>query len=451
MSHQKFGAVNVSEWVDKSFSLLKSDLGYHCFFDTVTPVDEQRWSFLFKIDSQKIWPYPSGDVMVWDDHIDDALQNTLGKGINDHKTNGNDVGLEIPFKGGHLLFLGYEYANQIEPTLSLPINGMMKGFPFVVLARCKQAFAYDHSEKTMYLVAEENQGFIELKNDWIEAKNEERSLCDVIDIVEEKPERYINAVNEILHLIKQGDVFQVNLSRAWDAVLKSGEALSLYRQLREANPAPMATFWRFDDNNCLLSSSPERLVSVKKRIVETRPIAGTSPRSTDKKTDEALAKKLLNHFKERAEHIMLIDLERNDLGRIADVGSIKVNKLMELESYAHVHHIASNIQGKVRSDVSPKDIIHAVFPGGTITGCPKVQCMKIIGELEAAGRGPYTGSLGYINNDGSMDMNILIRTIALQGSRINFRAGAGIVYDSDPQRELRETQYKAEGMLRALQ
>jgi anthranilate synthase component 1 len=159
---------------------------------------------------------------------------------------------------------------------------------------------------------------------------------------------------------------------------------------------------------------------------------------------------LFAHPKERAEHIMLVDLERNDLGRICEAGTVEVNEMMVLESYAHVHHIVSNVQGQLRSDVTPGQAIAAVFPGGTITGCPKVRCMEIISELEQGPRGAYTGSFGYLNRDGSLDLNILIRTIVKQGNKVTFRAGSGIVADSDPEAELEETRAKAEGMLRAI-
>ena len=199
-----------------------------------------------------------------------------------------------------------------------------------------------------------------------------------------------------------------------------------------------------------MSSSPERLVRVHHDLIETRPIAGTRPRSAEQGQDLYYSRELLAHPKERAEHIMLIDLERNDLGRVCFPGSVKVDELMSLESYAHVHHIVSNIQGRKRPEVTPGQVIRAAFPGGTITGCPKVRCMEIIAELEGTGRGPYTGSFGYLNRDGDMDLNILIRTLLVEGTRFSLRAGAGIVADSDPGAELAETRAKARGMLLAL-
>jgi anthranilate synthase component 1 len=201
----------------------------------------------------------------------------------------------------------------------------------------------------------------------------------------------------------------------------------------------------------VLSTSPERLVSSRRGRIESRPIAGTRARRGD---DAAVIRDLVENVKERAEHVMLVDLERNDLGRVCVGGSVRVDEYMVVESYAHVHHIVSNVVGELRPDVSPGQIVRALFPGGTITGCPKVRCMEIIAELEGRPRGAYTGSLGYLGRDGRMDLNILIRTAMVSdgpaGRELSILAGAGIVADSDPQRELEETRAKARGLLRAL-
>jgi anthranilate synthase component 1 len=204
------------------------------------------------------------------------------------------------------------------------------------------------------------------------------------------------------------------------------------------------------DRSAVISSSPERLVKVSGRHISTRPIAGTYPRSDDRAQDERWSRDLLRHPKERAEHVMLIDLERNDLGRVCRPGTVRVEELMALESYRHVHHIVSEVCGTLDDGITPAQVIRAVFPGGTITGCPKVRCMEIIAELEGSPRAAYTGSMGYINRDGGMDLNILIRTIVQSGTQLCLRAGAGIVADSRPRRELEETRAKAKGMLRAL-
>ena len=249
--------------------------------------------------------------------------------------------------------------------------------------------------------------------------------------------------------MRAGDIYQANLSRAWDLQIEGG-AGALYRRLCAANPAPFAALAQWGDV-AILSSSPERLIRVAGRRVDTRPIAGTRPRSRRPGGDSREMTELAAHPKERAEHVMLIDLERNDLGRVCAPGSVRVDEFMIIESYTHVHHIVSNVCGELRAEVTPIGAVRAVFPGGTITGCPKFRCMQIIAALECAARGAYTGALGYINHDGSMDFNILIRTITVDESALEFRAGAGIVADSDRLLELQETRAKARGLIAAVQ
>jgi anthranilate synthase component 1 len=268
-------------------------------------------------------------------------------------------------------------------------------------------------------------------------------------IREDDASSFLHGVEKVHDYLRGGDVFQVNLSRAWRAEFaESPEPAAVYARLRKANPAPFAGLLAFEDW-ALVSSSPERLVSVRGHVVETRPIAGTRPRLADD-DDAARIRELVAHPKERAEHVMLIDLERNDLGRVCRPGSVRVDELMSVESYTHVHHIVSNVRGELRDGITPGQVIAAVFPGGTITGCPKVRCMQIIAELEGEGRGPYTGALGYLNRDGDMDLNILIRSAWLAGGELQLRAGAGLVIDSVAESELQETRAKAKGLLRAL-
>jgi anthranilate synthase component 1 len=272
-----------------------------------------------------------------------------------------------------------------------------------------------------------------------------------IEVSEEDPAAYLQRIAMAQEYIRAGDIYQANLSRPWRARLPDGfPAAALYRRLRASNPAPFAAFAQFGALT-VLSSSPERLLRISGRRLATRPIAGTHPRSKNAEEDRSLADALVAHPKERAEHVMLIDLARNDLGRVCTGGSVHVDEYMAVETYAHVHHIVSNVTGELREGVSPAEALRAVFPGGTITGCPKVRCMQIIAELENAPRGPYTGSLGYLNHDGSGDFNILIRTMSLHGDELEFRAGAGIVADSHPERELAEARAKARGMLLALE
>ena len=361
----------------------------------------------------------------------------------------------LPFSGGWFLYLGYELAGQVEPSLNLPQAD--DGLPMAFAARIPAAVLVDHEQQQTVLITESGHG--DLLDKMVADLEGMAAFADskatpfaktVAELQEENPARYLQGVDRVKQYIVDGDVFQVNLSRKWQGELSEPvKPANIYQRLCEKNPAPFAGMALIDDV-AIISSSPERLVRVANGRIETRPIAGTRPRSSNKTADNSLQQELLAHPKERAEHIMLIDLERNDLGRVCVPGSVKVDELMVLESYAHVHHIVSNVRGRLRDEVTPGQVIRAVFPGGTITGCPKVRCMEIIAELEGEGRGAYTGSMGYLNHDGSMDLNILIRTITQKGQHISLRAGAGIVADSIPEKELDETRAKARGLLLAL-
>jgi anthranilate synthase component 1 len=356
-----------------------------------------------------------------------------------------------PFRGGWALFLGYELAAQVEPILSLP--RAPGSVPSAMALRCPAAVLRDHATGEGVLVAEAAHA------DMLDALEADCGRAirvpplapwqPPVSIVEDDPPAFIGGVERILDYLAAGDLFQANLSRGWHARFASPlDPAALFARLRSHNPAPFAGLFAGPDW-AVVSASPERLVSVRGDLVETRPIAGTRPRVAGD-DDGARMRELAGHPKERAEHVMLIDLERNDLGRVCTPGSVEVDELMTVESYAHVHHIVSNVRGRLRDRVTPGEVIRAVFPGGTITGCPKVRCMQVIAELEGGGRGAYTGAFGWLNRDGDLDLNILIRSAEVEGAHLRFRTGAGIVADSDPQRELDETRAKARGMLRAL-
>lgn len=363
-----------------------------------------------------------------------------------------ELATELPFCGGWFVLLGYEAARFVEPTIQFPPSPY--AWPDALAVRCTAAVIYDREKQRCHLVAEESQ----------EQLDRLRMACDihfnnalqdidkklVVSISEEPEQKFISGVERIHRYLKSGDTFQVNLSRKWQAELASGMSyLDVYSGLRQRNPAPFAGLARWNDM-AILSSSPERLIRLQDGWAETRPIAGTRPRSKEPRHDQDLLASLKGNLKERAEHVMLIDLERNDLGRVCESGSIEVNELMTTESYAHVHHIVSNVRGRLRSGVNATQALRAVFPGGTITGCPKVRAMEIIAELEGEGRGPYTGAMGYISRCSRMDTNILIRTLICEGRKVSFRAGGGIVADSQPDAELAETRAKARGLLLAL-
>ncbi len=356
----------------------------------------------------------------------------------------------LPFRGGWALLLDYEVASQIETVL--PPMARADGQPTALALRCPAAVLHDHLEQRSYLVAEAGQqALLSTLQAQLAAgvPPAGQGWQPPIRMEEDAPARFTDGVRRVIDYLLAGDVFQVNLSRRWCAHFADAVSpQALYAQLRRANPAPFAGLFTGHGRH-VVSSSPERLVSVHGGHAQTRPIAGTRPRF-DGDDDAARIQELVGHPKERAEHVMLIDLERNDLGRICTPGSVVVDELMTVESYAHVHHIVSNVSGQLRAEVTPGQVIAATFPGGTITGCPKVRCMQIISELEQVPRGAYTGAFGWLNRDGDLDLNILIRTAEVAGNEVSFRTGAGIVVDSDPDKELDETRAKARGLMRAL-
>ncbi len=339
----------------------------------------------------------------------------------------------------------------METRLRLPDSPYR--LPDALAVRCTGAVIVDReSDRTLLVVEGDAAQLEQLQADCkaLPASPEPPGGSLLADISEDPEPQFLRGVEAILEYLYAGDIFQVNLSRAWRARLRAGvDYLDVYSRLRRANPAPFAGLARWRDS-AVLSSSPERLVNIDGGVVQTRPIAGTHARLADAAADARQRAGLLASLKERAEHLMLIDLERNDLGRICLPGTVEVSELMCIESYTHVHHIVSNVRGRLRSDVGPGAVLRAVFPGGTITGCPKVRAMEIIAELEAVGRGPYTGAMGYLSRCGRMDTNILIRSLVCEDGAVSLRAGAGIVADSRPQAELAETRIKARGLLLAL-
>jgi anthranilate synthase component I len=439
---------------------------------------------LFALPGARLVQYPDGQlggdapgITAANDRFLDVLDRWFAGDSNPAAA--NEPAGAAPFSTGWFLYLGYELAAEIEPTLQLPDPRL----PRALAWRMHGALQRDRATGNVQCVAETSQQLARLQRQLLEdlarlrkpaaavPGHEVTRPCDgaprgasrspggaaptglptlAQEVKEEAAAIFLDGVREILDAIARGDVYQANLSRAWQARMSPAASITdLYRALRTANPAPFAALAQCDDF-AVLSSSPERLLQIRDGVASTRPIAGTRPRGADAATDSALVAELRLNEKERAEHIMLVDLERNDLGRICKAGTVRVDEYMTIETYATVHHIVSNVRGELRADVTPGRAIAAVFPGGTITGCPKVRCMQILAGLEREPRDAYTGSLGYLGLDGSMDLNILIRTLTVRNGEIGFRTGAGIVADSDPEAELAETRAKARGVLRAL-
>ncbi|KGI78393.1 hypothetical protein LF63_0106010 [Oleiagrimonas soli] len=420
---------------------------YPCLLESVAHGPAQaRWDLLLAFPQSHLVLDAEGATRIDGDAFDGDFLDALDAAWRDARTPRGDDGL--PFHGGWALMLAYELIGQIEPRLQLPPASGPQ--PVAVALRTPAAILVDHQRQRTLLVAEAGHGaLLQVLEADLQATATVPAEAWHASVDEDAPARFLDGVARVHDYLRSGDVFQVNLSRRWQAHPQVPVTpAQVYATLRAANPAPFAGLWQ-DADWAVASSSPERLVEVRGAAVQTRPIAGTRPRFAGD-DERARIDELVGHPKERAEHIMLIDLERNDLGRVCAPGSVEVDELMTVESYAHVHHIVSNVRGRLREGVTPGQVIAATFPGGTITGCPKVRCMEIIAELEGVGRGAYTGAMGYLDRNGDMDLNILIRTLSLFDRRIELRAGAGIVVDSQAEAELEETRHKARGLLRAL-
>ncbi|HEU0277978.1 MAG TPA: aminodeoxychorismate synthase component I [Rhodanobacteraceae bacterium] len=409
---------------------------YPALLESVAPGPRSRWDILFAFPDERLICTP-GAAPGFLDAVDGARRR---RGLVAAAPE------PLPFLGGWLLYLGYELAAGIEPTLALPAAASSV-MPTALALHCPAAVLVDRLQGCTWLVAEAGYAarLAALQRDLedVPAGADAPPLPRIGALHEEDPDRFLRGVARVHAYLCAGDTFQVNLSRGWCADFATPPPPAvLYAALRSANPAPFAALLQ-QPGWAVASSSPERLLAIRGAVATTQPIAGTRPR------DEGIDG-LRASAKERAEHVMLVDLERNDLGRVAVPGSVCVDRLMQVESYTHVHHLVSSVSARLRAGVTAGQAIAALFPGGTITGCPKVRCMQIIAELERTGRGAYTGSLGYLSNDGGLDLNILIRTMTLERQRVAFRAGAGIVVDSDARRELAETRAKARGMLAAL-
>ncbi|WHZ24430.1 MAG: Para-aminobenzoate synthase, aminase component [Nitrospira sp.] len=381
-----------------------------------------------------------------------------------------------PFYGGAVGYLSYDLVRSFEflPTIAADDLHM----PDLQMAFFDAVAALDHHTRQLYLMycpplsrfrAEPREKLYREGCDRL-AEMEARLTSPVgpcassprpaqaTFIPSQSRDAYKARVRRCQDYIVAGDIYQANLSHRFTldlgAAVSTSEfeecATDLYGRLRRLNPSPFAGLVRFS-NLSLVSCSPERLVQLTGSQVSTRPIAGTRPRGSGQQQDQELRAELIANPKERAEHVMLVDLERNDLGKVCRYGSVRVDEFMTIEQYSHVSHLVSDVVGTLRPETSPLDLVKAVFPGGTITGVPKLRCMEIIEELEPVRRGLYTGALGYFSWSGDLDLNILIRTLVLTKNKGYLQVGAGIVADSDPDREYEETLAKAGAFFKILE
>ena len=373
----------------------------------------------------------------------------------------------VPFTGGFVGYFGYDVVRLVERLPDRPPDPF--GLPLALLARFDTVAVFDHAHQRVLAIATEIEG----ETDAAAAERELRRLAEVLvggggeGAVPLPPRRrssqagrsalaaasldgpaFQAAVRQVKEHIAAGDVFQTVLARRFP-VPRRVDPLALYRALRVINPSPYMVLLETPDV-ALAGASPEMLVRRSGDLIETRPIAGTRPRGADADGDARLARDLLADPKERAEHVMLVDLGRNDLGRVSAPGTVRVASFLEVERYSHVMHLVSSVQGRLAPGRSGLDALLACFPAGTLSGAPKIRAMELIDELEPEARGPYGGAVGYVSYSGDVDTCITIRTLVVRGEETSVTAGAGIVADSDPEREQRETEEKAAGMLAAL-
>jgi len=372
---------------------------------------------------------------------------------------------DIPFAGGAVGYFSYDLCHFIERLPTTAVDDLQ--LPECYLAFYDAAIAIDHLYGKTYLMA---TGFPEL-DDGKRLRKARGTIAHLrsiltgadqtngesgLDFIDEgtvlksnfSHEEYLRAVAMAREYICAGDIFQVNLSQRFAADLNI-PPYELYRRLRRINPAPFASYLNFEEVS-IVGASPERFLKVRGDWVETRPVKGTKPRGKTESEDKALAQELLSSVKDRAENIMIVDLERNDIGRVCRYGTVRVTELAILETFPTVFHLTSTIVGRLSPDKGRVDLLKATFPGGSITGAPKVRAMEIIDELEPTRRSVYTGSIGYLSFAGGMDLNIVIRTIIVKDGKAYFQVGGGIVYDSEPEAEYQETLDKGKALVQAL-
>lgn len=383
----------------------------------------------------------------------DNLQIELDK----YKSQNNT---HLPFIGGAVGYLSYDLGNYIErlPRIAKDDTNVYD----LYFGLYNWVIVIDHLEEKKYIatpdlyIEDEAKLIIEIENRIMESE-----ISGIDDICYEEKEiesiklqsnfkkiEFENAVRKVQNYIKQGDIYQANLTQRFSAKT-SLSSFELYRDLRRISPAPFGAFLNFEHSN-ILSNSPERFIKCIDNKIETRPIKGTRPRGKNKEEDLKLQRELLNSEKDRAELLMIVDLERNDIGKVSKIGSVSVPELFVIEPYANVNHLVATVVGELEDNKSCVDVIKATFPGGSITGAPKIRAMEIIDELEPTQRNVYTGSIGYIGFNGDMDLNIAIRTIVKQNEDVYFQVGGGMTWDSKPEDEYQETLDKAESIMKAL-
>jgi anthranilate synthase component 1 len=406
-------------------------------------------------------------VVTFDERVDPTyfLQEEMNRYKSPALASGASVAPQtgVPrFIGGLVGYLGYESVRHFEPTLKPQMK--QAKIPDGIYLLADTVVAFDHARRSLSLIANVLDGDVEAANRKLDAI--ESCINQPLPPVQHREVksskirsnmtqgRFEDMVRDAKEHIAAGDIFQVVLSQRFTRETNV-EPFDVYRAVRRLNPSPYMFFFDFgmvdEEPLFIVGSSPEMFVRLEGRTASLRPIAGTRPRGADAESDAALAQELLADPKERAEHVMLVDLGRNDLGRVCEYGTVKVSDFFTIEKYSHVMHIVSHVEGKLRSELTAFDLVRAAFPAGTVSGAPKVRALEIIAELEPEARGAYAGAVGYFGFDGNMDTCLALRTMIARGNTFSVQAGAGIVADSNPNTEYEETVNKATAMLRAIE
>ncbi len=420
---------------------------------------DDRNSYLFEsVEGGEKWARYSIIGLPTDKKID-LSKNPLKDIENFLKQNKSQPMPDLPdFHGGLVGYFSYETIRHIEKKLQNSSKEKLP-YPDISLMVSDEVVIYDNLKKSLFIVVHGNEDTEKECHERIELihkkiseplPSQKASKKGVINFESSvKKEDYLEAIKKIKNYIVEGDVMQVVYGQEFSTKFE-GSPIDLYRSLRKLNPSPYMYLMKIDDLH-IVGASPEILVRLQNEEVTVRPIAGTVKRGKDSNEDEELADKLKSDPKEIAEHLMLIDLGRNDVGRIADVGSVKTTEEMKIEKYSHVMHLVSNVVGKIKKGLTSIDVLKATFPAGTLSGAPKIRAMEIIDELEPDRRGVYGGAVGYLSWTGNMDVAIAIRTAVIQGKNLSVRAGGGIVYDSDPESEYQESLNKAMSIMKAVE
>ncbi len=364
----------------------------------------------------------------------------------------------VPFSSGVVGYLGYDVVRRLERLDQSPVDP--EGLPDSILLVPSEIVVVDHQDRTTDIVLHgPSPRAARLEEIRVAMLGPGPARIAPLPVAPVEPPAPLAAlttrpefeagVERILEHIRAGDIFQGVLSQRFEAPF-GGDPLDLYRTLRETNPSPYMYFLKFGPDHAVLGSSPEVLVSLEAGRAVTRPLAGTRPRGESPEADRRQAEELLADPKERAEHVMLVDLARNDLGRVCEYGSVRVTRQFEIERHARVMHIVSEVEGRLRPGSDALDLFRATFPAGTVTGAPKIRAMEIIDSLEPVRRGLYGGAIGYVDPAGRMDLCLAIRTLVVHRGRVLVQAGAGVVADSNPATEYEETRHKASGLVQAL-